>query len=124
MKIGRLRLLIQESLTPDLLKADQVAMLTGIHPTEGHCAIAAEAAFHLLGGQQKGWVPIVLPRRVLGNNTHWWLENRLTGQRFDPTSEQFGDEPIPYHLGRPCGFMNPNGSKRAQIVIQRVHAKE
>jgi hypothetical protein len=114
---------IQHALTPDLLKKDQVSMLTGIHPTEGHCAVAAEAAYHLLGGKDAGWVPVVLPKSVLGNNTHWWIENRITGERVDPTAEQFGGDPIPYHRGVRCGFMCPvkgQPSKRARIVIDRV----
>jgi hypothetical protein len=65
---------IQACLTPDLLKPDQRSKLTGIHPTEGHCAVAAEAAYHLLGGKTAGWVPVVLPRVVLGDNTHWWID--------------------------------------------------
>jgi len=113
---------IQSSLSPDLLKPDQKQKLTGIHPTEGHCAIAAEAAYHLLGGKDAGWVAVVLPRKVLGDNTHWWIENKITGERIDPTSEQFGSEPIPYHLGKRTGFMSPKGpSKRAKIVIERVN---
>jgi len=114
---------IQQALTPELLKKDQVKQLTGIHPTEGHCAIAAEAAFHLLGGKAAGWIAVVLPRIVLGNNTHWWIEHRITGERIDPTAEQFGDDPIPYHLGKRTGFMCPRKgqpSKRAAIVINRV----
>lgn len=115
-----LRKRIQKALTPDLLKKDQVFMLTGIHPTEGHCAVAAEAAYHLLGGREAGWMPIVLPRKVLGNNTHWWIRHKDTGEIFDPTSEQFGDDEIPYKLGRPCGFMTKHPSRRAKIVIDRV----
>jgi hypothetical protein len=113
--------LIQQSLTPDLLRKDQHEKLTGIHPTEGHCAVAAEAAFHLMGGKRKGWVAVVLPRKVLKDNTHWWIENTKTGQRLDPTAEQFGGEPIPYHLGRRVGFMCRTGpSRRAKVVINRV----
>jgi hypothetical protein len=114
---------IQACLTPDLLKPDQRSKLTGIHPTEGHCAVAAEAAYHLLGGKAAGWVPVVLPRVVLGDNTHWWIENTRTGLRVDPTAEQFGNGPIPYQLGKPCGFMCPNKgqpSRRAAVLIQRV----
>ena len=118
--------LIQSVLTPDLLKREQRAKLTGIHPTEGHCAVAAEALYHLVGGKQNGWVPVVLPRKVLGDNTHWWIEHRASGVRIDPTAEQFGTDPIPYNLGRPCGFMSKPGkpSKRAAEVIRRVREKQ
>ena len=122
MDLTKLRHAIQAALTPDLLKPVQRRLLTGIHPTEGHCAVAAEAAYHILGGRARGWVPMVLPKHVLGNNTHWWIENRITGERFDPTAEQWGSAPIPYHLGKGCGFMAPNGrpGRRARIVIERV----
>jgi hypothetical protein len=110
--------LIQSCLSDDLLKSDQIAKRTGIHPTEGHCAVAAEAAYHLLGGRDAGWVPCVLPRKVLGDNTHWWVRHRDTGEIVDPTAEQFGDEPIPYHLGKGCGFMAPDGG--AEQASQEV----
>lgn len=122
----QLRERIQSVLTPDLLKKGQLALVTGFHPTEQHCAVASEAAYHLLGGKAAGWVPVVLPKAVLGNTTHWWLENRITGERLDATSEQF-PFPVPYHLGKPCGFMCPikgQPSKRAKIVIDRVKALE
>src|ERR1700739_1703310 len=106
MKTADLIQAVQSVLTPDLLKPDQRRMLTGIHPTEGHCAIAAEALFHLLGGKAAGWVPVVLPRRVLGDNTHWWVENVQTGERLDPTAEQFGGKAIPERMGRRAGFQN------------------
>lgn len=117
---------IQSVLTPDLLKSEQRKKLTGIHPTEGHCAVAAEAAFHLVGGKSKGWVSVVLPRKVLGDNTHWWIEHPESGKRIDPTAEQFGSDPIPYHLGKPCGFMSKPGvpSKRAAEVIRRIREKQ
>lgn len=123
MKYTRLIQTIQQNLTLDLLNFNQKQLLTGIHPTEGHCAIAAEAAFHLLGGKAKGWIPVVLPKKVLGNNTHWWIENIDTGEIVDPTKEQFGNYKIPYHLGKRTGFMCPikgQPSKRAKILIKRV----
>lgn len=69
--------------------------------------------------------------------THWWLENRQTGERFDPTEEQYrsqGRQP-PYERGLPgqgAGFMgirrdeeNPWGferrpSSRALRLLERV----
>lgn len=69
--------------------------------------------------------------------THWWLENRHTGQRFDPTEEQYRSQGRlpPYERGLPGqggGFMgirrdeeNPWGferkpSGRAQQLLGRV----
>ena len=117
----RLVRLIQKALTPDLLSPAQRAILRGAHPTEGHCAVAAEAAYHMLGGKAAGWVPKVLPKNVLGHTTHWWIENKVTGERIDPTAEQFPFK-VPYEKGRGCGFQCPTGgpSKRAMKVICAV----
>ena len=119
-----LRQAIHSSLSTELLSPSQRAMIRpGDHPTKGHCAVATEAAYHLLGGKESGWIPTVLPRKVLGYTTHWWLRNPATGECFDPTSEQFPDG-VPYHLGKGCGFQGRPGvpSKRAKIVIGRVRS--
>jgi hypothetical protein len=121
MNLAQLRTKIHKSLSNDLLKKDQIEKLTGIHLTEGHCAVAAESAYHILGGKVNGWVPMVLPRYVMGNNTHWWIKNKDTGEIFDPTVEQWGDEKCPYHLGMGCGFMTRQPSKRAKILIDRIN---
>lgn len=121
-EMDRLRRAIQSALTPDLLSREQRAMIgPGDHPTKGHCAVACEAAWHLLGGPSSPWKPVVLPRRVLGHTTHWWLVHRETGEVFDPTSEQFPGG-IAYGLGRGCGFQGRPGvpSRRARVVIDRV----
>lgn len=85
-------------------------------PEAGHCYVAAEAVYHLLGGPSSGWVPVVL--RVDGI-THWYLRHREEGHVADPTAAQFA-EPVPYHLGRPCGFLTRAPSKRAAALLARV----
>lgn len=110
---------VQKWLSDDLLSAQQLTQRSGIHFTEGHCAVAAEAVYYLLGGKAAGYVPVVLPRKILGNNTHWWVRHKNTNIIVDPTAEQFGDEPIPYHHGVPCGFMC-HPSKRTKTLIKRV----
>lgn len=120
-----LRSAIRAALTPDLLSPAQRARVgPGDPPSKGHCAVATEAAYHLLGGKGSGWVPVVLPRRVLGDTTHWWLRRAADGAIFDPTADQFPDG-VPYHLGRGCGFQGRPGvpSKRARVVIERVRAR-
>ena len=87
---------IRSALSSDLLSREQRAMIApGDHPTKGHCAIATEAAYHLLGGRDSGWIPVVLPKKILGYTTHWWLRNSETLAIFDPTAEQFpGGRPL------------------------------
>jgi hypothetical protein len=111
---------IQNSLSDELLTSYQKKLLTGIHKTEGHCYVAAEAIYHLLGGRSNGWEAFVLPKIVLTNNTHWWIKNKYTGTIVDPTKEQFGGDPIPYDKGKKCGFLTSSPSKRARVVLERA----
>lgn len=115
--IGR----IQAVLTPDLLTPQYRATLRpGDHPVTGHCAVAAEALYHLLGGKKSGLTPMVA--RIPGGETHWWLRGP-DGEIMDPTAEQFGSRSLPaiYASGHGCGFQSPRGiSKRAEEVIRRM----
>ena len=112
---------IKSSLTKDLLNAKWSAKSTG--GLSGHCYVAAEALWHLLGGREAGWTPHVLnhhlwPEGLDPGETHWFLRN---GQRIaDPTAEQF-DGKIAYDRGKPCGFLTKLPSKRARIVLERVN---
>ena len=107
---------IQAQLTPDLLNAEwRQRVQPGDHPTTGHCYVAAEAAYHLYG-KRRGFQPRVL--RV-GEVTHWYLEHPKTGERIDPTAEQF-EAPLPYQDGRYCPFLTKQASKRARVLLRRV----
>lgn len=105
---------IQRVLTPDLLSKRYQAEQ---HPLGGHCYVAAEALYHAMGGKEAGLVAYVAS---VDNTTHWWIQK---GQRrYDPTKLQYTDlglEP-PYHLGRPCGFLTRQPSKRAREVLRRA----
>ena len=87
--------------------------------TAGHCYIAAEAAYHALGGKAAGLVSYVA--RCPWGGTHWWVET-LTGVKVDPTAEQYTSEGLapPYHLGRRCGFLTSKPSKRAAELLRRA----
>ena len=90
-----------------------------IHCTTGHCYAASEALWHALGGMNSPWRPMV-GRDNKG--THWWLENTETGERVDPTGEQYsslGEEP-PYAAGKRVGFLTKNPSKRAAQIMTRA----
>jgi hypothetical protein len=114
-------LLVQQVLTPDLLRGRWKNRSPNVHPTDGHCYVAAEALWHLLGTSQ--YQPFVAAYTDNGGRaTHWWLVNKTTGEFADPTKEQYthvGDSP-PYHLGRKAVFLTKNPSKRAQIVLDRI----
>lgn len=90
------------------------------NPVAGHCYIASEAVYHLLGPAKANYVPCWLK---VGNDTHIYLKNRLTGAVVDPTKDQF-PHTLDYTKGKPFGWMGPYGnkvpSKRTQVVLERV----
>lgn len=107
----------------------------------GHCAIAAEALYDLVGGSLSGHTPFVCSyyydetgKRFFGavpthtnyeRMTHWWLREALGSKRgkgcvLDTTVRQY-KAPFPYKKGIATGFMSPiPPSKRARILIDRV----
>lgn len=132
--------ILHRHLTRDLLSPKwAMAIPPHSHPVSGHCAIAAEALYHILGGKDAGYMPMVCKYHfntgciVRGpgpdpklDETHWWLRGPQNGLRgagsvIDPTAQQY-NAPFPYDWGRGCAFMAPNGkpSKRAQILIDRM----
>lgn len=142
---------IIESLSPDLLEPKWRALVGPDDPVEsGHCAVATEAYYHICGGREAGFMPVVCGyyadmdgNMMFGKEptkrqqaqgwhkeTHWWTRapdddgNRGRGDIHDVTVNQYPD-PFPYENGRNTGFMQPQQipSKRAQIVIDRVTAK-
>jgi hypothetical protein len=111
---------IRQNLSPDLLKPAFRKNWTAENPTYGHCYVATETLYHLLGGKKSGWKPCV--GKDEAGNCHWWLQNEA-GERLDVTDEQYlykAQKP-PYEKGRGCGFLTKQPSKRAQILIQRAN---
>jgi GNAT superfamily N-acetyltransferase len=86
----------------------------------GHCYVASEALYHLLGGKDAGWTPMHISHE---GGPHWFLKNRHSGKILDATADQF-ETPVPYHLGKGKGFLTSLPSKRAGIVINRVLARK
>jgi 8-oxo-dGTP pyrophosphatase MutT (NUDIX family) len=105
-----------ESLTNDLRKPKY---RESPNPMTGHCYVASEAMFHLLGGKDSGWVPHNIKHE---GDQHWYLKNKTTGAILDPTASQF-KTPVPYQHGRGKGFLTKEPSKRAQELITRVKTK-
>lgn len=110
---------IRKVLSPDLLKSQYRAQNAG-NPMFGHCYVASEALYHLLGGPTSGYVP--RHGRDANGIVHWWLADKQTGDILDPTEAQYtsqGDVP-PYDRAMGGGFLTREPSRRAQEVISRV----
>ncbi len=135
---------IHASLSDDLLSAKWRRIVAGEQARtslSGHCAIAAEALYDLLGGAAAGYTPYVCSyhekdgrdvyiRAPQGHEplTHWWVRapkgaQRGAGDVIDPTAGQY-PYPFPYQHGQPAGFMSPfPPSQRARTIIARVERK-
>lgn len=109
--------LIKACLTPELLRPPY--RVEGKHRLYGHCYVAPEALYHLVGGADGDYVPCVVSHE---GSTHWFLRNKRTGRRIDLTSAQF-QTPVPYARAKGCGFLTRKPSRRAQVVLDRVQAK-
>lgn len=114
-------------LTPDLLspayrklRLDYPGGVAECPATFGHCYVAAETLFWLLGGKASGFTPYTA-RDAQG--THWYLVGG--GGIVDPTASQYtsrGATP-PYAQGRGCGFLTKQPSKRAAVLLDRLRAE-
>lgn len=89
------------------------------NPLTGHCYVASEALWHLMGGHESGWVPQNVKHE---GDQHWYLRHSKTGEILDPTAGQFRT-PVPYHQGRGRGFLTKEPSKRAAELISRIKSK-
>jgi len=78
----------------------------------GHCYVASEALYHMLGGKDAGFKPMNLKHE---GAQHWWLVGP-DGEVIDATADQF-KTPVPYDQGRGRGFLTKQPSKRAQKLI-------
>jgi len=107
---------IKTNLSPDLLKPQ---FKGSENPIAGHCYVASETLFHLLGGKEKGYVACTLKHEGV---SHWWILGP-SKEIYDITANQF-KIPVPYEKGRKCGFLTKNPSKRAKILINRIEKNE
>ena len=107
---------IQTALTPDLLKPEYRRRWNPDNPMYGHCYVASEVLYHMLGGSESGWNP--WHGRDENGVVHWWLQRRYV--RLDPTADQYQDRDPPYENGRRGAFLTKAPSKRARIVMERI----
>ena len=85
------------------------------NPLTGHCYVASEALYHLLGSRD--WVPCNIQHE---GGPHWYLKNKVTGEILDATAGQF-ETPVPYEKGRGKGFLTKEPSKRAKELLRRLN---
>lgn len=105
---------IVDNLSMDLLKM-RYRTHAGQHPLAGHCYVASEALYHLLGGKSAGIKPMFIYHEGL---PHWWLKGP-NGETWDITETQFKN-PVPHDRGASKGFLTSYPSKRAWKLMGRV----
>lgn len=119
MNLKDLKISIISNLSDDLLstKYQQIKKSSQfkLPRTFGHCYVASEAAYFLLGGKKGGWKPYYI--KYLGC-PHWFLKHD-SGAILDLTSEQF-NSPINYNLAVGKGFLTKNPSKRTLKLIRKI----
>ena len=84
-------------------------------PVAGHCYVASEALYHLLGGAAAGFTVHFIRHE---GAPHWFLRDPA-GQVLDLTAAQF-DTPVPYHQAKRKGFLTKRPSARAGDLAQRA----
>jgi hypothetical protein len=111
--VSRLGRAIVESLSDDLRRP---CYRGDPDRLRGHCYVASEAAWHLLGGPRSGWKPMRMRHE---GDTHWFLRHTATGKVLDLTAGQFRKLPD-YEAATGGGFLTKRPSKRAQDLMRRV----
>lgn len=107
---------VAASVTKVLDDSLRQAKYKGCDPLTGHCYVASEAAYHMLGGKEAGYKPMFVKHE---GEPHWFLEGP-NGTRLDITAGQF-KTPVPYEKAVGKGFLTAKPSARAQTVINRVN---
>ncbi len=110
--------MIQNNLSDDLLDKKHLMLRKGnpnLPKTFGHCYVATETAYHLLGGKESGWKPHHI--KHVGRS-HWYLKHD-SGAVLDLTASQF-HTPINYEEGRGKGFLTKEPCKRSKLLMKRI----
>lgn len=109
--------LIVVNLSDDLLSKSYQRMKKdkSFSSTFGHCYVASETAYHLLGGKEEGWKAYHV--KHLGYS-HWFLKHE-SGFILDLTADQFKST-INYENARGTGFLTKYPSKRARMLIKKI----
>jgi len=110
---NKIAALVAESLTDDLRRPPWRG---SPNPLAGHCYVASEAAWHLLGAASSRWRPTFVKHRGI---SHWYLKNKDNGEILDITAGQFDKAPE-YSAGIGKGFLTKTPSKRAAVLIKKI----
>lgn len=102
---------LRRCLTPDLLHPKY---RTQSNPVSGHCYVASEALYYLLGGMYSGLKPMQVHHE---GTSHWYLQDKTSEEIIDITADQF-KTPVPYQNGKGRGFLTKGPSKRAMRLLQ------
>jgi hypothetical protein len=114
-KFATLMQSIARCLSPDLLKPEWRS--DDPNPVAGHCYLASEVCFHMVGGKEAGFKSMFIRHE---GGPHWWIKGPK-GEILDVTVSQF-ETPVPYEQSRGKGFLTRQPSKRAITLMQRVRA--
>ncbi len=111
---------VRKALTPELLHEPYRSRVEAgqCDPVTGHCYVASEAAYHMLGGKSAGWTPMFVRHE---GAPHWFLRGPK-GEVLDITAAQF-QTPVPYASATAKGFLTREPSARARTVIGRARAR-
>lgn len=110
--------LMVSNLSEDLLDKKYRAMkakATYLPETFGHCYVASEAAYYLLGGKAEGWKSHHIKHM---GSSHWFLKHK-DGTVLDLTASQF-KVPINYDKALGKGFLTKEPSKRARLLMKKI----
>lgn len=103
---------VRAALSDDLRRAPWKG---ATNPFAGHCYVASETVFHILGGRAAGITPIHMKHEA---QPHWALRFS-DGSIVDPTGDQFATRPN-YSMARNATFLTVAPSQRAVTLIARV----
>lgn len=114
MMLTKTLLTLRNCLSDDLLKPKYRNQYRPIKST-GHCYVASEAVYHLVG-KKLGYKPYYVK---VNGDTHWFLMTDDRIDILDPTYDQFPSLPN-YNLGKRCAFLTKKPSKRCVTLLQRI----
>lgn len=117
-QVKKLAAAVIASLTPELVRKEFL-FLQKKHRLGGHCYLATEAMYYLLGGKSSGYMPASIVHEGV---KHYYLKHRDSGEVLDLTATQFRTA-IPYEKGRGSVYRQSKPSNRTAILLERVNAR-
>jgi len=123
MDIGKIVDDIKTHLSSDLLKKEYVEE-NETNPMFGHCYVASETLWYLIPHTIR-WAFSPVCGKDEDGITHWWVENKQTGEIYDITGDQYfskGKTP-PYENGKRASFLTNKPSKRCSVLLDKMNEK-